>query len=107
MNNHNSGIFYMLLLNGMMIKIGISSKTLQERYKLKLKKVKVLLVIESTLHNVFLLESILKQKYTNNIIAKQENTVDTAFGYTEIFKNLNVDDFIQTTNIIFDDITKF
>lgn len=94
--NNSDGMLYILQLNQNLLKIGITGKSLEHRYKSKLKKVKVLATIHSTFDKVSLLEYEIKIKYFDNIAYKKDVSIDKVFGNTELLENISHSELIES-----------
>lgn len=81
------GVFYMLVLENDLVKIGITKNSLYARYGLKKHLIKNVVVEENMeLKRAFMCEQIIKKEFYGYRIKKHENTVHKDFGWTEVFK---------------------
>ena len=97
------GHFYILELSNGFLKIGVTtSGSLNKRYKRKHRTTyKVIEFYNSNINHCFHIEQLLKKKFSKNSINKSEEI--EGFGWTETFKNLNVDILIEEFNFLLDE----
>nr|QMP82928.1 MAG: hypothetical protein [Caudoviricetes sp.] len=86
------GKFYIIELDNKYFKIGITRKELHQRYSVDVLD-KVKFVYESTLNHAFQIEQLIKYKFFNNIISK-ENQIDN-FGWTETLQDVSFDEIYK------------
>lgn len=94
MNSDSPGTFYILQLPNDTIKIGITSKNLKERFNVShMVGVQVLYEFSHDLRICYQIESILKERYVQNHIKKEEQLHE--FGYTETFRGIDPSEIIS------------
>lgn len=91
------GKFYLLEIQNGFYKIGITSRTIKERYP-KNKDYKILLEFNSSINHCFQIEQLLKRYYKEQIISKTEAI--NGFGWTETLKNVNITELLNQISIL-------
>jgi hypothetical protein len=97
------GIFYLIEIDKNKCKIGITSKSIEQRYrKTDIKDKKIKTYIFDEIHNAFQIEQITKRNYLNNI--KKGN--EYPFGWTEVIHEISFDELELFINNIYKDNNK-
>ena len=88
------GILYVLDIGDGLYKIGITTKTVQSRYKKYKDKYHIIEIFNAKINECFQIEQLIKKAYATSSISKNEE-VD-GFGWTETFRFKSIDNVSST-----------
>lgn len=95
--SHLEGELYLIKLPNNFYKIGITTKTVFDRYKKQsLDDCDILIQYNSNINHCFQIEQLVKKQFKSNTILKEEKYKD--FGWTETFKDINESDLVKVIN---------
>lgn len=97
------GKLYVLILPNGWVKVGVTTRTLRQRYGSQLKDVQVVLDVDMCIDECFKVEQLCKRQFASYAIDKPQK--QGVFGWTEVF-NTPSDDVVDFINNLTSDTTR-